>query len=297
VYVLKVMLRAMTFTDCASEREANKVADPGDVVPCNTVFLDDRGAAGWPGTLQNGRISGGHLVADETDLFGPLPGSPFGPDPAAPFGSSELAELVWTTAFVCPLSTRPGDMIEVDVAAIGPWALTWRLGADGATSLAVEERLFGLADGGAADGWRAVEQPWPGRIPAEPDAVVTFTLRCRGAVTSFVVRVVAPNLAESWSDLPVPPGGLRLPITHDYWLIKRVVLTLPQDQASGMRAIVLDIDPRRMKRVQHALVEEQRPAARVFVVEMDGKRGPLVRYETIDGAPTAGRIDAYIEGY
>lgn len=118
--------------------------------------------------------------------------------------------------------------------------------------------------------------PWPGAVVAEQTiyewqlSAAAGTRHVQPRISALSAQLDVPDIVERFSDVAVPVGGVRLPITKSYRRIVNISLTLQSDGGD---------------------------AQNVKFFDRSETLGPLVK--CLDGAEasTSGLIDATIQGY
>lgn len=222
----------------------------------NVLLSESQAAANWPGTVTGGFVNASNeLEASQLGVFWGEPNAPFWPlDPSAPFWGDEYQALVYE--------------FTMDVAAINAGSnLTVGVVLDGAANTRIDYKPPGYAGGFVA---------FPGSIRSEEGTYTfRFTIPTQVSGTAPTVEDISVSLdvddiEESFSDVAVPIGGIRLPITKTYRAIKNISLTRKADGGTAAQAVYLD---------------------------KDEDLGPLIETRDTSGNSVAGVVDATIKGY
>lgn len=274
---LTLLIRALDVFGNVSANSAVIRTDLGDPVVENVVE-DFPQHPDWDGTLTNGTIVEGAIVADGDD-----DATPMWDDLDSPMWEgleSLMWELVWknmTYEFQIDVSAAlAGSEMIVDMDAIGP-AVTllyrpyvsepmWD-DLDDPMWTDLDELIWAVDE---VD-WRT----WPGTLAAE-NGTYFFRLSTgaglgpQGRADELTVIIDALDIEEYLNDVEIGVEGTRLPITHNFSVIKVVNLTVQDDAGDAFVAKWVDKDP---------------------------VLGPLVVVRSQDGSATPGVVDAIIQGY
>ncbi len=264
-----VMVKAVDTSGNESEAAASAVYVFAEPLVANVLLSYDQHPT-FTGTVTDGALVAGSLLADATDNF-------WAPD-AAPFWSPS-AEDFWGTSLYAAM------VYEFSVSATEAGTLVLQLGVTG--SYRVEYQTGGAepiwspgADGfwapaddvfwGVATAW----QLWPGSLVVDGTLEVRFRITTapgavRGAINTVTAVLDVPDVAERLAAVAISSAGTRLPITQSYHAIKTVHLTV-HSGATGTSARIVD---------------------------KDATLGPLVQVINPAGTAVAGTVDADIQGY
>ena len=266
-----LLVKAQDVAGNQSVNPAIVVVELGKAATSNVLFVDDRDAAGWPGTLQNGRVAGGILTSQDNALYLPDGGAPYLADGDAPYLLSDLKQLIWTTTYTVPSNARVGDTLKIDITATNEWSLTYRDAAFwGVKGNPFEEDTYDISGFGWIEDDDEYNLAWPGEIPVTAGQQLTFRVLCKGEVSNFDIIFDALDVTERLFNVHLPQPGGRLPITKSYRVITGVILTLQEDGGTAAWAKVYD---------------------------KDAALGPLVRGFTVSNGSAACVVDAQIQGY
>lgn len=233
----------------------------------------------WSGTITNGSVSGGNLVADSDTLFWPPDHNVFWLSDGSTFWPTDVYKTMTYVARYEPTSDHVGAMLklELDVLA-GVYSVEFRT-ATSPTFWGLDASTFWGTDTDEfwADELLGAWNSWPGALGPIASTAEQYEFRLtvgggftQGDVNEFSIIVDIADETESFEDLAIDAAGTRLPITKAYRSIKRVVIDAVQDDGGT--------------------------AVNCLVLDKDETLGPLVK--TINGSKTGvdGVIDATIIG-
>lgn len=234
------------------DRTGNESADPavmvlnlGDPVTENVVEETDYATLGWPGLIENGAIVGDRIESlGSGDLVWADDDAPVWADDEALVWAGNHEEMVYTTTYSVPADKLDGSLIVKATGSGSSLRIDYQPGSQ--EDVWVDDNALVWADDDAMV-WRELMdfRPWPGVLPQPDFSEYTFRVTVPGglsvsALDSFLVQMDVPDIQESFDDLVVPPGGIRLPITKSYRKIKRVNITLQDDGGTARRIVVKD---------------------------------------------------------
>jgi len=269
-----LMIKAIDTSGNESVKPSAIVINLGDAQVDNVIETIDFAAAGFPGTITNGSLSGGNVIADEQGIqWNPndtasmwhLDSMNFW-RPQTYYAMTYEATLAASAALagskMTLLETILGDSWKIDYRKLGPSPM-WI--ADG-------ELMWGDSAGLM---WHIPDySPWPGSVIATADQYqfkITIGFGAtQGTISGLLANFDVPDITDVLSGITITSGGTRLPITKDFYNIKAVNLTLIADTGSAFTAKVIDKDP---------------------------ELGPLVRCYDSSNVAIDGKVDALIQGY
>jgi len=221
------------------------VVDLGDRAIANVIETVDFKAAGFPGTIAGGSVSGGDLVADDDGgLYLPNPNALYLPDGAADYLPVAYEELTYEFAYVPGPDAIPSTLtLDLDAAGEGiaiefdPDDQAQYL-PDGLGAYLPGSGGY-LADGA---GWR----PWPGAVETARQLyrfrITAQASATRGRISACAIVMDVPDAEEEIADLTIPSGGVRLPLAKSYRSIRTVIGTFQDDGGTADKLLVLDKD-------------------------------------------------------
>jgi hypothetical protein len=227
-----------------SAEPATIVVDLGDEPIANIVETLDFKAAAFPGTVANGSLSGGDLVAtDDGGLYLANPDALYLPDSADLYLPVAYLALSYEFGYVPGPDAIPSTL-TLDVAAAGEGvAIEFdpddqaQYLPDGLGAYLPSGPGAYLASGG---GWR----PWPGAVEAARQLyrfrVSMQASASRGRISAATLRLDVPDQEEEIADLVVPIDGVRLPLAKTYRSIRTVIATFQDDGGSAETLRVVD---------------------------------------------------------
>lgn len=254
----------------------------------NVVETTDFRAAGWPGTIENGSISAGDIIADSASLFWDTGSGPFwSANEAALFWEATWAPVAYEAVYAPPADALPARLTLAIAASGTPQRHLYRIddrefwglfgdGAGGGTFWGADEDLFWAPD--AAPAWR----DWPGYLDLPLAGLAGETpieLRIEagggpseGAITALTATLDAEDLDELLLDVAVAPGGTALPVTETFRRFLHVADLALLDDGGSARGV----------RIKSALPSDT---------------APVVECLDAAGSSTAGHVNARPQGY
>ena len=301
-----LMVKAVDTSGNESVNAAVVVTDLGDRIVDNVLVDYDLRAAGFPGTIAAGTISGGDLVgASGAVYWSSNSRAPFWP-PAQPlFWPADVygnVDYSWTYT---PALDLVGSTLSIASTIAGsPWAITYREAGSSAFYDATDGDLYWSDEGSTFDDvllednvsqwlmednvtpismetplggvfWLPVDyQPWPGAIGSVRRVTYEFRLTVSGGAVQpdvSALRMIfdVPDVMETLGDVAVLAAGTRLPLTKTFRAITAVNLTV---QAGPNAAVTARIEDK-------SLI------------------GPLVTARNAAGTAVDASIDAIVQGY
>lgn len=272
-----IMIKAVDTSGNESAAPAYLTINLGDPVVDNVIATRNMEFLGFPGKIGAGTVTGGDLVANSTESI-------WNPNFNTPFWSTDGDDM-WDLTYYAAMTYRApvtiaaaesGSKMTVtqDIAAES-WSIDYRKGAaDGQSMWGATATLMWSGDDYApmrnnAPGY----MPWLGGITAETGdyeiRVRTNFSHTQGRIRNLIVNLDVPDIMETVDDKAISASGTRLPLTKSYYAILNVNLTVQDDGGSARTARVMD----------------------------KSTSGPLVKCFDINGNPTAGKVDATIQGY
>lgn len=270
------MVKAVDVAGNESETPVSTTVFFGDLTPVNLLIQQDHRALGWPGTIVNGSVSAGDLVADSL--------TPFWSTDATALFWRRNSDLMWTgsykemtyTADMMPSVADVGSTLALNatVSQATAWLVEYRF--DSAPFWAGDEQVFWTTD--SALFWTSAGAflPWPGFIAGVTRQtyqvrITTKSGAVQGKITAATFLWAVATITENFDDFAIASGGSRLPITQVYRAIKNVKI--------GM------------------LVGNQTGAVGARAVDKDAVLGPLIEAWDAQKLPVAAVSDIQIEGY
>ncbi len=242
----------------------------------NVVVTIDHRTMGWPGTITNGSVVDGDLIADSDD--------PFWPDSdATPMWDGMDADLFWDDAFgemvyefsVIPTADVLDALLKIDIEMQGDWRMEYR--TDSTVSMWGVDADSPMWDDDEALMWGdpSAYIQWPGALDHLKQQAYFFrVIGAAGAVQAVIeelqVLFDVPDLSETFEDVVIADIGTRLPLTKTYRAITKVRPVLQDDAGDG---------------------------AYVKVMDKNATLGPLLQVFDTDGVATAGLVDVVVHGY
>lgn len=241
--VVTIMCKAQDTTGNQSLASANIVTDLGDVPVANVVETFDFDPA-YPGTITGGAVSGGNILANDTDSFyGTDSQSAYGEENAPAYDATSYDQVIYITPEVGVVSVLSGSLMTLDTSTEGTdLRIDYRLAAPGSAYGAENDSAYGLNDEpfySAPGAWA----PWPGQVMAEPEVyqwrITIGAGAVRGQINTFAVVIDAPDIVEYLQDVTIAAAGTAIPYTAAFTAIKTITATL---QANASGAVTLETD-------------------------------------------------------
>ena len=268
------MINAVDAAGLESTTPAYIVTGLGDAPVANVVETFNFKSGGFLGTITNGSIVAGDLVADATSSFyDENDNAPaYGADSDPAYGVDNYmamtfeSDIFMITAALSGSAMTLAATIAGDAVSIEYRASTPAYGADADPAYGADDSSFY----DAPTDW----VQWPGKVIVLNDGyqlkVVTGSGPIQGDISALTATVDAPDVTEVLNDVVTAAGGTNLTLTKTFTSIKSVQLTLEDDGGTAVSARSLD----------KAAVG-----------------GPLV--DCINGAQTSviGLVDAVVQGY
>lgn len=239
---VSIMVKAQDSSGNQSLATANIAADLGDAPIANVVETVDFDALGYPGTITGGVLSGGNLLANNTNgFYGPGTQSFYGEGAESFYKTTSYDALVYTSNEVSINSALAGSMGTIAQAHAGAdYRLEYRLA--GPSSFYGAGAFYGDGTAPFYDGPSAWLR-WSGQLAMTRDVyqfrVTLGAGAVQGRLSNFALTVDAPDMVESVNDLAIDAAGTVVPYTKAFTAIKNVQVTL-QANASGAETIEID---------------------------------------------------------
>lgn len=270
------MVKAVDTSGNESENAAVVVANLGDYIADNVVLDYDLKAAGFPGTITTGTISGGDLVGASSGLFWPAdPLTPFYPPNRALFWPTDTYGAIDWSFTYSPDQDLVGSTMSIRSTIVGTrWSITYREAGPGLFWSGDSAALFWSEPSGSLfwppDGDFG---PWPGTVTTRRTRY-DFRFEAVGGavqpvVSAFDLIFDVPDLVEILGDVVVTSDGTLLPLTKTFRAITAVNLTVQ----AGLGGAVT------------ARIDSKSPSG-VLVTALDAA-----------GAPVNATLDAVVQGY
>lgn len=241
------LVKALDTAQNESLTAAAVLVDYGALVTSNVAELVDLEAQGFPGTVTQGSVLGGVLVADSTAAFWTSLTAPFWTGAALPFWTNAYAEMVYVATIVPPSEWLGGTLLlELVVEADG-----WRL------DYAPDKPAPFWGDPAAAfwtdpadPFWTPaadVYLPWGGALTnyqrqAYRLRLTTLAGPTQGRCTHYQLIYDMPDVEEFLPAVAISASGTRLTLTKTY---RAIVVVAPVLVGGGVatHVRVLDKDP------------------------------------------------------
>lgn len=268
-----------TYMVVAVDTSGNESTVPATVTATSTYSLAGNTLESWPqaplfeGTIVNGSIVAGQLVADSTGtLFWAGDANlHFAGDAALYWGATSYAQMTYTCAIgpsapglLVLDSWISGDVVSIDMrrGSSGPF---WS--SDAATFWTSDPATFWSA---LTSAWT----PWPGALDVVAGEyielrVITSAGPTQGVIATFTPYLDVPTVEDYIDNAVVSASGSRLTLAQTFRAIKNIQLTVQQDGGAAVTARWVD----------------------------KLATGPLVQALDISGNPVPATVDAYLKGY
>lgn len=222
--VWTILVKAIDRAGNVSVNAATAIINLGEAEDFNILFERDYAAEGFDlggdGTVVNGSLSGGELVADDSgDAFWTSDAAPFWTNDNAAFWSttyeamSYLAKLVPNTGY---LPARLRLKLEVDAAS---WTIAYRpTGSQAPMWSADESEPMWTADSDPMWDPDPDFVPWPGELADLLHQEYEFRVNTssgvkQGTISGFIAVLDTEDVTELLTNIAISAGGTRLPIT------------------------------------------------------------------------------------
>lgn len=236
-----IMVKAVDVSGLESAEPAWILQDASALVLRNLAETIDVKALGFPGTLTNCSVVGGDLVADSQSLFWANDAALFWSADSALFWQGTYKDLSYIATITPPAQWETGILrVQLGISAQG-WTIEYRP-ISTALFWSTDSALFWSSD--AAQFW-SDDVPefstWPGALDLPKRQAYEFRItavggQMAGVISLFRVLFDMPDLHEPFSDLLIPIGGARIPLTKAFHVIKSVSAT-PKYDGGTMRSV------------------------------------------------------------
>lgn len=268
------LVKALDTSQNESLNAATILVDYGSLATQNIAELVDLEALGFPGTLTQGSVIGGQLMADSTVAAWTSDDAPWWTADANPAWASAYAEMAYVATIIPPIEWLGGTLLlELTVQADG-WHLDYAQDGSG-PFWGDPSAIVWTAD--ADPFWSTdpdVYVPWTGSLKNYTRQAYRFRLTTRsgatqGRCTHYQLIFDMPDVEETVLGLALGAEGTRVPLAKTY------------------RAIVV---------VAPVLLASSGQATHVRVMDKDAN-GPLLLAFDGQGVPTAAVADVTVKGY
>jgi hypothetical protein len=224
----------------------------------------------FPGSIANGTLVSGELVADALDNFyAPGDGPMYLPSSDPMYLASQYAAMVYEFTVI---PTEAGTL-RLALSITGGYTISYQTGGGDPMYTPTGDPLYEPPEDylyGTPSAW----QLWPGALEVDGSVEVRFRVTLdagdtQGVISTLEALLDVPDVTERLAAVVVGSGGTRLPITKTYHAIKTVHLTV-HSGGSGVAARIVD---------------------------KDEVLGPMVQILDVSGAAVAGTLDADIQGF
>lgn len=269
------LVKAVDTSGNESLNPATFFADYGALQFQNVAELVDFKTSGFPGTITNGTVIGGSLVANSDTLFWKSDGLPFWTFDDAIMWPGTYVEMSYTALITPPYQWLGGVLyLALDITANGyrvdyaqdSGAPFW---GDAAALLWEDDNSLFWS------GLPSVFATWPGKLSgytrqAYQFRITTYGGNIQGTIAQFQAIFDMVDIEERLLNVRIADdGSTRLPVTKPFAAILIVSPTLVEDGGSAVRIRTLD------KEV----------------------RGPLVVAVDSNGGLVTGHADFIVKGY
>lgn len=270
-----IMIRAVDSEGQESARSAYVIKDLGDTLVENVLETFDYKAASWPGSIKNGSLVGGQLVATQGDKFYRVDASNFYREDADTFYSENYDALVWESSGWTPSAASVGHKMTVAATFTGNTpSIQYRKASHEPFYKADSEPFYNPDDAARFYVEIATWQPWPGSVIAELEEyqwlIELGAGAAEGVISAFAASVDVPDKSMTLNDVAIASTGTRLVgAIGEFNAIKNIQVTL-QGSTTAMK---------------------------VEVVDKSLALGPLVIAKDADNVGVGVTIDALIQGF
>jgi len=249
--------------------------DYGALATANVAEVIDLKALGFPGTLVQGSVIAGNLVAGSDTLFWKTDGLPFWTMDTVIMWPGTFRQMEYTATIIPPLSWLGGTIfIEALVSANG-WKIDYAQDGGG-PFWSTDASLKMWSSSSSTLFWSGIVAPfvpWTGQLTSYTRQAYQFRLTTFGGNTQGIVSQLAvifdmPDVVETLTNVLVDVQGTRLTLTKRFVAVVIVSPTVIED-GTVVRALVMDKET----------------------------TGPLVQLAGASGAFVTGRADFIVRGY
>lgn len=242
--LVTIMVKAQDTSGNQSLLPGSIVMNLGDPPIANVIEQWDYKAMGWPYDASESSgwtFVSGDPTADPLDSFYGSDNQAFYGGDTDPFYKAEsYAEMVYVTPFLAVNSALAGSIMTLTADTQGiDLRIEYRFAGPGAFFGPDADSFYGPDAEpfyGAAGEW----MPWPGQIVAANDVyqfrVTLGAGATRGILKQLQVTIDAPDIEEQIDDLAVPFGGIVIPYTKPFTVIKNIQITLQANASSATTA-------------------------------------------------------------
>ena len=239
---LTLLIKAVDTEGHESVNANSLVYTPGGVLNANTVYTYDFKAQGWPGTIVNGSVVGGNIVATTTDSFyGTDDQSFYGLDTSSFYDLTTVAQLTYTTSQIYVTGALLGSLGALTTVLQGKDATIEYRRVSGVSFYGPDaDSLYGAV---STDSFYAPDSGWslmPGTLAMANDYYqfrVTIGAGVIGEIDGMFFTVDAPGITEVLSNYTV--NGTAIAYTKSFTNITAVLATL---QTNALGVVSLETD-------------------------------------------------------
>lgn len=240
-----IMVKAVDVAGNESANAAWILQDAAALVLRNLAQTIDEKALGFPGTYTNCSVGGGNLVADSQTLFWSNDSALTWSNDSALMWTGSYKDMAYTFTVTPPVEWLTGILyLQLGITAQG-WTVEYRPGST-ALFWANDSASFWSSDGAAF--WNSAVPSfvaWPGALELPKRQDYEFRISAVGGQVQGVISLLnvlfdMPDLHEAFTNLAIPLGGTRIPLTKAFHVIKTVLPTVVEDGGSARRIRVLD---------------------------------------------------------
>jgi len=248
--------------------------DYGALATQNIAEVVDLNALGFPGTLTNGSLLGGNLVANSDTLFWKADGLPFWTTDAAVMWPGTYKEMQYVATITPPFTWLRGTLFLNLLVEANGWRVDYAQDS-GAPFWGDPSNKFWSSDAALFwSGQPSAFAPWPGQLTSYTRQVYQIRITTAGGnVQGRVLQAQfifdMPDLEERLLNVAINTDGTRLPLTKPFAAVLVVVPTVVEDGSGAVRVQVLDKE----------------------------STGPLVLAVDLNGVSVDGQSDFLIQGY
>lgn len=272
-----IMVKAVDTSGNESANPAYVITDFGDPIVSNVVVDYDLRAAGFPGTIVSGTVSGGDLVGPSvTPYWNANEAAPFYPSNTTLFWPTDtFGPVEWQFAYVPDASVTDATMVIFSEIQGNFWTISFRELDSSLYYETLDSVPFWSAD---ADPFYvdipADWQSWPGSVAPLRRTTYEFLVEIPGGalqpiISEFRLVLDVQDVVDVIGDVVVSPDGTLLPLTKTFRVITAVSLTVQ----SGPDGAV------------SARIDTKSPS------------GVLVTALNSSGTPVPAVLDAIVQGY
>ena len=239
--LLTILIKAVDTAGNESVAANSLTITPGSALSQYIVYSYDFRANGWPGTITNGSIVSGNIVATTTDsLYGDDDQSFYGPDASSFYDLTSVASVVYETSQILITSALTGSQGALSATIQGKDVTLEYRRVNGTSFYGPDGDSKYGADADCFYGTPSNYALMPGKLAVANDYYqfrVTVGAGVIGEIDALTFRVDAPVITETLNNYTVTGGVISY--TKSFTSIQAVLATL---QANALGVVTLETD-------------------------------------------------------